>query len=498
MQFFHEADPASLDTPYVCPWEGAGCRNPRVLQSHGWIDGRLHEAFHEESFDIDDPSSWPHVEPVMGVAFSGRGPNEHSASTTGPMRVLPHLMREPSDKSPLLSVVFVRQGSEFIIEHQGRYSCPPSDLYMSSMVGLGVKAHPLLMGDTSDVRFDFEIFSVFVECSEDLAQLASMAPRLAARLQGIHKTAFWMLWPTEWEDCGGTDLGYVEKGALFSAMRACEAAGVSSGFPHPADQYELITSKSWMATLSLDPKARLPAAVMVTTETALRDPMHAAKQALTDLECIRHQNPRAPAEWKVSSVNEHRITKGVVKLGWSWEAKDVLQFSGEEQLRDRMMELLTQTGCTASACLVQEWVDFDFEMRLFFFPPTKWVSTQRLQPARVECTAWSEPCGEGRPRGFHMLSEERCLSRWDQDRDAFQSAKEQSVEISQHLLGWLFAVDCRPIPMIRLDFMVRRLGSGKAFVTFGEFCEAGGEIFGWKDGCPTMWRAALDHVLSRA
>ena len=40
---------------------------------------------------------------------------------------------------------------------------------------------------------------------------------------------------------------------MFAAMRACEGLGIRSLFPHPADQYELITSKSWMATLSLHP-----------------------------------------------------------------------------------------------------------------------------------------------------------------------------------------------------------------------------------------------------
>lgn len=58
----------------------------------------------------------------------------------------------------------------------------------------------------------------------------------------------------EAQDFGDPDYAcYIERHSMFAAMRACEGCGIRSLFPHPADQYELITSKSWMATLSLHP-----------------------------------------------------------------------------------------------------------------------------------------------------------------------------------------------------------------------------------------------------
>merc|ERR1711904_24900 len=89
----------------------------------------------------------------------------------------------------------------------------------------------------------------------------------------------------------GDYAGYVERHALFSAMRACESAGLGSGFPHMADMYELLTSKSWLASLCLQPEAHLPAATLVSKSSVLRDPKLAARQALTALEVIRKRSP---------------------------------------------------------------------------------------------------------------------------------------------------------------------------------------------------------------
>jgi len=185
-----------------------------------------------------------------------------------------------------------------------------------------------------------------------------------------------------------------------------------------------------------------------------------------------------------------------VKLGWSWEGRFVAAFDGEEQLARCLTELLTYTGCFASTCVVQEWVDFDFEMRLYFLPPQDWSPTQKIAPQKFECNAWAGFSQEGRPHSFRKLTEAACLTRWDQDAEAMASARAQAVEVSQYLLAWLLTMDARPVPMIRLDFMVRRIGPGKARVIFGEYCEMGACCLAWEDGPPTIWRAALDSMLS--
>jgi len=279
-------------------------------------------------------------------------------------------------------------------------------------------------------------------------------------------------------------------------MRAVQATGIRTGFPHSADLYELITSKTWLATLSLLPNACLPAAVLVNKGSLGSGPVEAARRALASLQFLRahnafQQDSDHPAP---SVVNQNGIQKGVVKLGWSWEARFVKVFTSLDELAAAIRELLTTPGCLASSCIVQEWVDFDFEMRFYFFPPAKRSSDSPLLPTRCEFNAWN--CSDnGQPGQFIRLSREACIHRWAGDASALQHAYDRAVTLSQFLLQWLLCLDADPVPMIRLDFMLRRIGPGKARVIFGEFCEMGACCLGWEEGPPTVWRAALDAAL---
>jgi len=307
-----------------------------------------------------------------------------------------------------------------------------------------------------------------------------------------------MLWPAEWEDWEAADYaGYVGTQPLFAAMRACEAAGIRSSFPHPADLYELITSKVWMAMLAAQPEACLPAAVLVTKESFLRDPEAAARDALAALGVVRRRRPSpVPGDQRPwpSAVNKDGIRRGVVKVGWSWEARFVLFFTGEKQLQARLREMLMVPSCLTTVCIVQEWVDFDFEVRLYFLPPANWAPGKRLLPERLEYNGWGPP-SQGQPGSFTKLSRAKCLSRWEQDEAALNSATEQAVEASQFLLAWLYAKCPEPVAMVRLDFMLLRVGPGVSRVVFGEFCEMGACCLAWAEGPPRIWRAALDYAL---
>lgn len=39
---------------------------------------------------------------------------------------------------------------------------------------------------------------------------------------------------------------------------------------------------------------------------------------------------------------------------------------------------------------LQEWVDFDFEMRLYFLPPPEWPAegSTPIEPKMIQCNAW--------------------------------------------------------------------------------------------------------------
>lgn len=39
-------------------------------------------------------------------------------------------------------------------------------------------------------------------------------------------------------------------------------------------------------------------------------------------------------------------------------------------------------------CQRQEWVDFDFEMRLYFLPPPEYPAESPIEPKMIQCNAW--------------------------------------------------------------------------------------------------------------
>lgn len=507
VQFFHAVDPADHTAALVSPGAYRSGR-PLLLQSHGWLDGTLTEQFDPTKLDANDPKSWPLVAPHQELHFLNRACKRPSGSMDA-RRVL-HI-RKPSTAVPELSVTFVRWNGEVSKKEEepndgdwGRYGAPTSDEYMTALVEKGILAHPKLAG--KDTR-SFELFHLLVASSRDVSNINSFVPHFARLLKGKRQTCFWMVWPGEWMDFDDPDYAcYIARQPLFGAMRACEAGGLRSGFPHTADLYELITSKTWMATLSLDPFVRLPAGTLVTKESVVLDAKAAAENALNTLEHIRQMNPfvvgpdepAAPSE-----VNKGGIRKGVVKVGFSWENRFVLTFSDLEQLQRQLTQMMNQEGCYTSHCLVQEWVDFDFEMRLYFLPPQgkEWAPGAVLEPARIECNGWGEfPNPEhqvlGQSNGsFSKLPETTCIKKWEGDTEAWEAAKKQAVEMSQRLLAWLRTASSQAVPMVRLDFMAKRIGPGKARLHFGEYCEMGACCLGWQDGPPTIWRAALDAAL---
>lgn len=478
-----------------------------MLQSHGWLDGVLKSGTLEEAaarFNAADEETWPEIVPSQDLVFNDR----YSRKAPLPsVRVKLSDVRLPSCRPPRLSLVFVRwggkrrMGEDHDVEDEGDggwgdYGSPPSDWYMAGIVDEGVMQHPAFCAEENDR--EVEILSLFLGGDADFKHIIKEAPGLSAELQGVSKSTFWMLWPADWpanwEDDGF--VGYVERRLLFESMRASEAAGLRSSFPHPSVLYSHITSKKWMATLSGEPKSRLPAGVLVTRKNILASAKMAAEEAMGELDALRKASVFA-SQGGPSLVNQTALRKGVVKLGWSWEARHVWFWRGRDELSKCLRSMITLDGCMAESCIVQEWVDFDFELRLFFFPPADWSPPVRLEPMHFSYTKWNtESSKSDSPGAFGKISHSGCLAQWSGDEEAMQAAHAQAVETSQFLIADLLNIHPQPVPMIRMDFMLKRLGPGKAQVVFGEYCEMGACCLKWPEGPPTVWKHALDYALA--
>ena len=508
VQFFLDGDLTVKSTPFIAR-QSVGMRL-QLRQSHGWIDGWLDAASLEdarERYSAENKHSWPRVCPDEKYALVDRHGN---ALPTPQLCLRIEDIREiDTVVQPLMSVLFVRwggahrmgEGCEPADEDTGgwgEFGSPPSDWYMEAVVRKGLMKHTTLGG----AERSCEVVSLFISSDADLRSVAAEAQEVAGLLRGRKASSWWMLWPADFPADWDSDdyVGYVPRVCMFEGQRALERTNrVKSAFPHPADLWEYITGKRWMATLA--PQAemmRLPACVVVSREEVLLGAEVAARAAVCGLEALRRANSGLPWFFETGGpaiVNSRGLTKGVVKLGWSWEAKYVWFWQGEAQLARYLADAMLLPGCTADGVLVQEWVDFDFELRLFYLPKRDWAPGAPLRPTHHEYTAWRNTLGEDSPGKFLKPTEAEALRWFHGDEAALASAHAQAIAASQPLIAELLTKHNEPVPMIRMDWMVKRRRNGEAQVVFGEYCEMGACCLKWEAGPPKIWRAALDFAL---
>ena len=132
----------------------------------------------------------------------------------------------------------------------------------------------------------------------------------------------------------------------------------------------------------------------------------------------------------------------------------------------------------------------------FFLPARGWTpASAPLRPTHHEYTAWRNVEGEDAPGKFLKPTEAEALRWFEGDEAALASAHAQAVAASQPLIAELQTKHPEAVPMIRMDWMVKRRRAGEAQVVFGEYCEMGACCLKWEEGPPKIWRAALDFAL---
>uniref|UniRef100_A0A7S2GG27 Uncharacterized protein n=1 Tax=Octactis speculum TaxID=3111310 RepID=A0A7S2GG27_9STRA len=319
--------------------------------------------------------------------------------------------------------------------------------------------------------------------------------------------------------------GYVEKDSHFRLLGAVENAGTQTRFPHPAHLYRLIVSKDWMTNLCLDPSMRLPPGTQVARADVESNPLRAAEACLRSLESISDHlygtkvvvgggwgHPlQEPLPW-------HEM-RGVVKLGFSWEAADVIKFSGVTQLADRLQRIFAQAQCTADCAIVQMLVDdADCEVRTFI------VDGKPVHRTRSFTKFHDNGDGpEGRFTDFCRLQRANALHQFFDDNQADLDVVEAAVDaLITRWLAWLACATASMPPVLRLDIFVRRRRPPSEFgftptsggnaagasapggregakcdVFFGELTELGACTLGWPmtDMMATLYPPVFRSVL---
>jgi len=405
----------------------------------------------------------------------------------------------PVDFQPELSIITFRWGGANTIstpEQWGETGSSVSDVFINSFIEMAV--HP-------NLGTSYEVWTVYIEDHSDLNKVADTAhlifgPQHPAR-RARNCCAMYFLYPTAFEEnCiptmeTGEDSGaaLLPQKCLYRTIQSMERAGIPTKFPHASGFYEVLTSKRWTYTMSLTPHLRVPPTVSVPrmlTETSCVD---AAKHALSSLEFVKEQQAKLRGE----EPSKAPITRGVVKLGFSWEALDVKLWEGEAGLVNAL-EQLTQvieisqefTGQPhdLEAIICQEYCQHDLELR------------QYVVNGKIEGNIYTKFC-KIKPNlefgDFHELfNQKEAADSWmGGDFAALQDGERQCSEITDHWLAWVRAQTCEVPPAIRFDYFVGRNGQGKATVWTLEICELGFSMLGEKHLPAKVFAAMLQSCL---
>jgi len=389
----------------------------------------------------------------------------------------------PPSSRPELAIIAFRWGgtNECIAPAQwGSTGSGVSDIFLESFIDLAVKPQ---LGN------DYEVWTVYVEDHTDMVKFADTVHLIFGASHPVRRArrtcAMYFLYPTAFEEnCvpsmeTGEDsgAGLVDQKSLFRLMKAVERAGIPSRFPHCSGLYEQLTSKRWTYILSLASQYRVPPTVAVPRMLVERNGAIAADRGLNALLSVKQ---RQAAMWNEQSP-KGPIEKGVVKLGFSWEALDVKLWEGRDGLQDALKQLaqvieisqeLTGQPHDCEAIILQEYVEHDLELRVY------------VVEGKVEAHIYTKFCQIKENNEFgdfrQLSSRSEAARQWmGGDAAALEDGERQCHEVTDHWLGWLQAQACEIPPAIRFDyFVVRDKQKGKAKVWTLEICELGFSMLG--------------------
>lgn len=443
---------------------------PRLARTDGWVPAVVERPHHGWDGElVVCRHAWAHWREPAGRPLD-MDDDRNSIGRFSQNRVR---MREAAPKPPALDLLLVRWGGK-----EDPDAC--AGQYSGSWGSAGAVVSDRFASGLLDffhwkLGTDYGAVTAFVTSGADLERLC--AHRIKQRLSGKHIAAFYLLWPARFDDGAAGRPGMMPSDSLLELMRRVEGVGVPTRFPHSAHVYRALLAKEWTtAVCGAGPTAlRVPATTRVACAAVARDAKRAAKRAVSALTAIK------------GTVDEEE-PRGVVKLGYSWEALDVRAWRGLEDLAGALQEVLHQPGCRARYVFVQECVQHAGEARCY-------VVDGRID--KILFTRFEPPDDEGDDAGRFCTFKEVPRAQVQQDwcrGDAGRLAdlEKQLRDLCSAWRTWLLALDCEPQPFVRIDAFVRWDDERGAWrLTTGELTELGGSFLGWRDGPRNVFGAVL-------
>jgi len=483
-----------------------GAYRPRTGLTEGWVSATAKKR--EGEYTVVR-FSWPHFYEERGRASDPDDPNGEFYFKNSDVRPAseypsPPLFFMPGGYRPKLSIISFRWGgtNQIVVPEQwGHTGSSCSSVFMESFIESAVVPR---------VGRNYEVWSVFVEDSTDLAKIADTAhlifgPQHPAR-RAEHVCAMYFIYPTSFEEnCvptaeTGEDEGaaHVDQKSLFRMMQAVEKCGIPTQFPHSAGFYELLTSKRWTHMMTLTPHLRVPPTVALPRMLIEKDIGEASSYALKALQAVKKQ--QAVLRNEDLAKADQPIEKGVAKLGFSWEALDVKFWSGEDGLQTALHQLtqvieisghLTGQPHDCESLLIQEYCPHDIELRLYV---VNGVVEGRIYTKFCKI----KPNNEFGDFQQHFEPEPVAAEWMGGDRAALDDGERQCREITAHWMTWVQAQICDIPPGIRFDYFIGRTPEkGKAVVWTLEICELGFSMLGEPDLPRKVFEAMFHHCMDK-
>lgn len=475
-----------------------GAYRPRMGMSDGWVPAKV-VADSDGSEVIAVEFAWPHFYTKQGhLADPGKDCQavfksvhvrtcaESSSSTANHTK--DRRPMNPVAESPELSIITFRWGGRNEVSSAAQWGATGatvSDLFINSLIDNGIMAR---VGETN-----FEVWTVYIENACDLVKVADSAhlifgPNHPAR-RAKRTCAMYFLYPSGFEEgCipnqeTGDDNGaaLVSQTRLLSCMKAVERAGIPTRFPHASGFYELLASKRWTSLMCLTPHLRVPPTVALPRMLIEQDVDEFAERALDALRDVRARQAHLAGEEVPPEPG-----KGVVKLGFSWEALDVKMWNGgvdafKEAVHQltkyiEISEELTGQPHDLETIIVQDYIQHDLELRLYV--------VDGLVEGRV-CTKFNKIKENNEFGGFQEEFDlQKAAQEWmGGDFLALKDGEKQCEEIARQWLCWVRTQVIDVPPAIRFDFFVSRKEGkvGEAAVWTLEICELGFSMLGLTD-----------------
>jgi len=469
----------------------SGLVHPSIGRTDGWTEAEVTEDWYDHGYDYNAYPTWVQIKWSHQKWFNRRGFKlDVTKASMVTQRVMPEQIRlkeSPGDaiEPPILSMFHVRWGGEYPVDPVtegvggwGQIGSTPSDNFIN-----GFDDHVF-----ASIGPRYETHSAFVQSSAELGKICPALIREMLRSENI--AGFYFLWPIAFQD-GHEYSGYVTREDLFQLMSGMECAGIPTRFTHPSHLYKIYASKEWVSQQCLNQYFRCPLTTLVPRQLIAQDPERAAYQAHHALQNLA----RARGKWNPEAGCNPTVPKGVVKLGWSWEARDVMSWTTHDELQHGLGYLGEQAGSHMEHVLCQEWVDFDIEMRCYIVEPSL-NDPRSMKPEKIVYTTFGHSGNAF--RSFDRMEKDGALAaKFNNDVKAMEDAERQACDLIETWLQWFQAACCEMPIFTRFDILAKHVGPGKAVVWTGELTELGGCFLGWQDGPKCVFRAILRSCFGR-